>query len=143
MQTMPPVPVVAPGPSNKQKDEYYRFNKAFKEMLKMLISMYPKSTELELAKHGYKLVKFVNQKLPQILFDQTIVQPHEEYIMDEDDSFFVDPAFGLPEDYSAVYRFLVPKLKEMWLQCTEGDRVRVWNSIKNLVVLCKQCRKAD
>lgn len=117
------------------------FNKATSVFLKALLLMQPTILEFKLIRIGFKVIKKLNAKLPLALWRATVEDPYESYIISRDDSFFVNAAFEAPNDYSLLYRKMVPMLVDVWIRSSDNDKNTVWEHLQRLLNLSKKCRQ--
>lgn len=116
---------------------YKNFNKAFKMFVRDLMRAYPNHSEFKLMHTGYKMIKTVNKRLVHSLFKSTM-KPYYEQILKKDDSFFLTPDFTIPDDFSAIYKAMVPIFIRLWKE-SETNREAVWNHMHVLIALSKKC----
>lgn len=122
----------------RQKGNYTEFNKAFKGFIKDLSRSYPDVPEFKMMLGGYKVVKTLNKKYVSQLFKSTI-NPYVKNIMERDASFFINPGFTLSDEYSIVYKAMVPVFVNLWTKSDEVNREAVWNHLQYLILLSNKC----
>jgi hypothetical protein len=125
-----------------KKTKYVTFNKAFSLFIKDMISKFPSAMEFKLIRAGYKVVKALSVKLVHKLFINS-VDPYVSYIRSKDDSFFMDKNFSAPEDFSLVYREMVPVFVGLWKALDLRGREDVWLHLHRLLDLSAVCRNGD
>jgi hypothetical protein len=122
------------------KNPYKNFNKATKMFIKDLMRSYPTIPEFKMILAGYKMIKSINKKLVHQMF-VTTVEPYTENIKKRDDSFFT-AEFKLPEDYSIVYKAMLPVFVNLWQVCDEVNREAVWTHLEYLLKKSEKCKTA-
>lgn len=123
------------------KNVYYElFNEKLNEFFKDLIVSFPDITEFKRFKSGLTLLKNIDIKSPQAIFNNYVVTKFKESILSKDDSFFLDnDDFGIVSSRKDYWIEFIEQLKLLWKTIDNDNKDIIWKYLHILYVLSEKC----
>ena len=111
-------------------------NKKLNEFADDIILCFPEvSTDFDVFKTMLNVAVCVDKEAPLRMFEQCVVKPYEDYILNRNEDFF------LTETYDPSYTDIniVNKIKKVWKTMDELNKSIVWKYLDVLLKLSKAC----
>jgi hypothetical protein len=123
------------------KNVYYElFNEKLDELFKDLIISFPDITEFKRFKSGLTLLRNVDPKSPQAIFNNYVITKFKEAILSKDDSFFLDnDDFGIVSARKDYWIEFINQLKLLWKTIDNDNKDVIWKYLHVLYVLSDKC----
>ena len=130
------------------------FNNKLHEFMNDLVETFPELRDLRLMKSSFIMVKSINPKLPQQIFNDHVANEFEDSIVARDEKFFMD------YDYDVILQKvqqhggdnvakldahgmnIVGYLKNIWKDLSNDNKDVIWKYLAVLLILNKKCRGA-
>jgi len=123
------------------KNVYYElFNEKLDEFFKDLIVSFPDITEFKRFKSGLNLLRNVDPKSPQTIFNNFVATKFKNAILSKDDSFFLDNNdFGIVSTRKDYWIEFIEQLKILWKTIDIDNKDIIWKYLHVLYVLSDKC----
>lgn len=123
------------------KNVYYElFNEKLDEFFKDLIVSFPDITEFKRFKSGLNLLRNVDPKSPQTIFNNYVITKFKDSILSKDDSFFLDnDDFGIVSTRKDYWIEFIEQLKLLWKTIDHDNKDVIWKYLHVLYVLSNKC----
>lgn len=119
------------------------FNDKADEFVRDLVSAFPTIAEFRQLKSALTLLRSVDPKRPQIIFDSAVLTRYRDTILARDDAAFQNiqlQELSDPEQRNAWLPF-VDRLKGMWGALSRDDRDAVWKHFFVLLTVSDRIKK--
>jgi hypothetical protein len=125
------------------KNLYYElFNEKLSEFFKDIIESFPEIIEFKRFKSGLTLLKNVDPKSPQNIFNNYVVTKFNEAIIKKDDSFFLENNdFGIVSTRKDYWIDFINQLKSIWKTIDQENKDVIWKYFQVLLILSEKCVK--
>jgi len=122
------------------KSVYYElFNEKLEEFFKELIVAFPDISEFRKFKSGLTLLKNVNSKTPQIIFNEYVATKFKDALLAKDETFFLDnDDYGITVKKDYWNEFIV-QLKLLWTNINQNNKDVIWKYLNLLYILNEKC----
>jgi hypothetical protein len=123
------------------KNVYYElFNEKLDEFFKDLIVSFPDITEFKRFKSGLNLLRNVDPKSAQTIFNNYVITKFKDAILSKDDSFFLDNNdFGIVSTRKDYWIEFIEQLKLLWKTIDNDNKDIIWKYLHVLYVLSNKC----
>lgn len=125
------------------KNLYYElFNEKLSEFFKDIIESFPEIIEFKRFKSGLTLLRNVDPKSPQNIFNNYVVTKFNEAIIKKDDSFFLENNdFGIVSTRKDYWIDFINQLKSIWKTIDQENKDVIWKYFQVLLILSEKCVK--
>jgi hypothetical protein len=98
-------------------------------------------TDFRVFKQSMKLLSIADERSIHQSFNKYICVPYAEYIMSENEVFFLHTDVETHEnlDVASVNFSLIRILRDRWMTLHDHDREAIWKHLKVLVILNRRC----
>ena len=125
------------------------FNNKLQEFLVDLSETFPELKDIRMLKSSFVMVKNINPRLPQKVFNEHIAREFDQKIRNRDENFFLEYNYeDIVENVSKIGGVqgnavqaldFVGQLKRVWRDLTEENKDVVWKYMTVLLVLNEKC----
>ena len=130
-------------------ESYYSlFNKQVEEFFKNIIEGFPSSSDYETIKKefkslkgGFSMLKNLDEKKPQYIFKEYIVNEYRDKIMNKDESFFLDKKYDITSSQKEYWVDFIRNIKNVWVTMNDESKENMWKYFKILVLLSDKCEQ--
>lgn len=125
---------------------YENFNSNLENFVRNLTSNFGDVVEFRQLKTAITLSKNLNEKKPEHMFREYVVDRYRKEIMTRNENFFLNPhSFQNQLDGIITgetdFDLLFAKLKELWTTLDEPSKKQIWDWITVLIVLSDKCHR--
>jgi hypothetical protein len=111
------------------------FNQKADEFFKDLIDGFPKTPE-------YNVLKNMDNKQPQRIFRDYIIETYRDKIANEDESFFLSKNdFEITSRRKEYWMDFIDKIKMAWAKMDDENKKIIWKYFRLLVALSDKCEE--
>lgn len=124
-----------------QKEVYFNlFNEKLDEFFKDIIIAFPKINEFNKFKVGLTMLKNINPKSPQNIFNNYIIQKYRNAILIRDERFFLDITdFDINSKRRDYWIDFINQLKLIWQTIDDNNKDIIWKYFNILLILNDKC----
>lgn len=116
-----------------------RFNVTTEEFLTQLVNTFPNVAQLQQFKTGFVLLKTVNSKQPQVIFDAYIAGKYRDQIMTKDEQFFMNEKYDVDPSEKDHWESFIETLRGLWKGLSDDNKEKIWQFFRVLLVLNDKC----
>ena len=118
------------------KDRFIEvFNIKLMEFFKKIITMYPNNKDFKSMRAQLRLLVTNSPKSPSEYFNKYVTQRYLQYILEKDDTFFIDL------DLSGTPFASLNYLKNVWVTTDEKTKKAIWEYVLLLTKLSEKINK--
>lgn len=125
------------------------FNQKADEFFKDLIDGFPKTPEYNVVvgefrtlRSGFTLLKNMDNKQPQRIFRDYIIETYRDKIANEDESFFLSKNdFEITSRRKEYWMDFIDKIKMAWAKMDDENKKIIWKYFRLLVALSDKCEE--
>jgi len=123
------------------KELYYNlFNNKLNEFFTDLITVFPDIKEFQTFQSGLSVLKNVNVKSPQIIFNNHILNKFKEEILKKDENFFLNEAeYDILVKETDYWLDFIKQLKIIWKTMSDENKEIIWKYLHILCILSDKC----
>lgn len=126
--------------SSKKMVFIERFNSTTEEFLSQLVTTFPNVLQLNQFKTGFMLLKTVNNKQPQMIFDSYIAAKYRDQIMNKDEQFFMTEKYDIESSSEKDHwETFIETIRGLWESLTDDNKEKIWQFFRVLLVLNDKC----
>ena len=122
------------------------FNKQVDEFFRNIIDGFPSSPDYDVVKKefrslkgGFGMLKTLDEKKPQVIFKEYIVNDYRDKIMNKDETFFLDKKYDITSSQKEYWVDFIKNIKTVWLSMNNDSKENMWKYFKILVILSDKC----
>ena len=123
------------------------FNSKADEFFKDIIEGFPKTSEFDnvvpefrTLTSGFALLRNVDERRPQKVFRDYVLNNYRDMIANEDERFFLETSdFGITSQRKEHWIDFIDKLKIEWKSMDNASKSIIWKYFKVLVYLSDKC----
>lgn len=119
------------------------FNKKLFEFTEDLMFIFPEVADFRVFWDTVNWAVAINRNIPQEFFNNCVVAPYTDKILNRDETFFLQESYDEYNAYLQEYNNdlnLVQKLKSIWKDLDEGNKATIWTYLRLLLVLSEKCK---
>jgi hypothetical protein len=119
---------------------YDRFNENTEELIKDLMNAFPDAPDqFKYFKSGFYMVRNLDPKTPQRIFDTYVSDKYRDYILTKDEAFFLthDIEVNSHKDYWDEF---INYIKGIWRTLDVENKEIIWKYFHVLLVLSDKCK---
>lgn len=123
------------------KEIYYiLFNEKLNEFFTDIIAVFPDIKDFKTFKSGLSVLKNINVKSPQIIFNNHILNKFKEEIYKKDENFFLNEAeYDILSKETDYWLDFIKQIKNIWKTMSEENKEIVWKYLHILCILSDKC----
>jgi len=120
---------------------YELFSDKADEFLKELVDNFPDfSTEFKRIKTGMMMLRNVDPKAPQRIFNEYVLNKYRDAILKKDESVFLEETqFDIYSNRKEYWLEFIDNLKLIWKNLSPDNKEIIWKYFHVLVVLTDKC----
>lgn len=124
-----------------QKEVYFNlFNEKLDEFFIDIIIAFPKINEFSKFKVGLTMLKNINPKSPQNIFNNYIIPKYRNAILIRDERFFLDITdFDINSKRRDYWIDFINQLKLIWQTIDDNNKDIIWKYFNILLILNDKC----
>lgn len=116
-----------------------RFNEKTEEFIKDLNVAFPEVEQFKYFRSGFHMVKNLDPKTPQNIFNTYVSATYREYILNKDESFFLSHEVEIPT-YKDYWQEFIDYIKKIWKTLDTDNKEIIWKYFHVLLVLSDKCK---
>lgn len=119
---------------------FERFNEKTDEFIKDLTTSFPDIEQFRYFKSGFTMLKNFDPKSPQRIFNTYISTSYRDYILNRDESFFLDHDINVnASERKEYWNEFISYIKEIWKGLDESNKDVIWKYFHVLLILNDKC----
>lgn len=119
---------------------FERFNDKTEEFIKDLTASFPTIEQFKYFKSGFTMLRNFDPKSPQRIFNTYINSSYREYILNRDESFFLNHDIDVHSSERKEYwNEFINYIKDIWKTLDEDNKEIIWKYFHVLLVLNDKC----
>ena len=119
---------------------FERFNEKTYEFIKDLATAFPQVREFSEFKSGFSLLRNTTPQTPQKIFNNYVLSKYRDFLVRQDESFFLEEKeFGLKDDSKEYWFDFIQKLKSIWKDLDAENKQVIWKYFHVLILLSDKC----
>jgi hypothetical protein len=121
---------------------YDIFNKKLIEFINDLIYICPEVDDFKSFKIATHMSACTAPKLPQKMFNECVVQPYSNKIVERDENFFLTESYSNFDDYFKEFGYtidIVGSLKSIWKTLDDENKKTIWKYLQILMQISNKC----
>lgn len=118
---------------------YDRFNEKTDEFIKDLMVAFPNVEQFKGFKSGFYMVKNLDPKTPQRIFETYVSSTYRDFILNKDESFFLSHEIEL-KSHKDYWLEFIDYIKEIWKTLDDENKDVIWKYFHVLLVLSDKCK---
>lgn len=119
---------------------FERFNDKTEEFIKDLTASFPNIEQFKYFKSGFTMLRNFDPKSPQRIFNTYINSSYREYILNRDESFFLNHDIDVHSSERKEYwNEFINYIKDIWKTLDEDNKEIIWKYFHVLLVLNDKC----
>ena len=117
-----------------------RFNEKTDEFLKDLTTSFPDVEQFRYFRSGFNMLKNLDPKSPQRIFNTYVSTQYRDYILNKDESFFLNHEIEVSyTDRKEYWNEFIGYIKNIWKSLDDDNKDVIWKYFHVLVVLNDKC----
>lgn len=119
---------------------YDRFNEKAIEFFSDLTSTFPEITEFKRLKTGLTMMSNLEQKSPERIFRQYVLNKFKEQILKKDEAFFLNHTdYEIHSNKKEYWTDFMNQIKSIWSTLDDSTKEVIWKYFHILLVLSDKC----
>lgn len=118
-----------------QVNYYNIFNDKVSEFFTDLSKAFPDVKEFSSFKTGLNLMKNLDVKKPQQIFDKYISTPYRDYFLKRNEDFFLTNQYDIWSEHVDYWQNFITKLRYIWKSLKDDNKDVIWKYFQVLVAL--------
>ena len=118
------------------------FNEKVDEFFKDLIVTFPEVHAFRRFKSGLSLLRSMNEKTPQKIFKEGMIDKYRKAMLEKDESVFLKGEYVMSKDYYEAYEQwdeFIDMMKKLWLTLDSENKEIIWRYFHVMIVLSDKC----
>jgi len=123
------------------KEVYYNlFNDKVDEFFKDLIQSFPNITDFRKFKTGLMMLRNVNSKMPQQVFQMYVLSKYRDAMLNSDETVFLNHTYEEVDGNEKEYWLkFIDQIKKIWKTLDDSNKRVIWKYFHVLIVLSDKC----
>lgn len=123
------------------KDMFYDlFNEKVDEFFKDLIVAFPSISEFKRFKSGLTMLRNVDPKSPQSIFNNYIVSKYRDAMLNKDEDVFLKTEFDIHSRRKEYWLEFIHQLQSIWKTLNDENKEVIWKYFHVLIILSDKCK---
>lgn len=118
------------------------FNEKVDEFFKDLILAFPEVSAFRRFKSGLSLLRNINEKTPQKIFKEGMIDKYRKAMLEKDDRVFLEGNYTMSKDYYEAYEQwdeFIDMMKKLWVTLDPDNKETIWRYFHVMIVLSDKC----
>jgi hypothetical protein len=118
------------------------FNEKVDEFFRDLILAFPEINAFRRFKSGLSLLRNINEKTPQKIFKEGMIDKYRRAMLEKDESVFLEGEYAMSKDYYEAYEQwdeFIDMMKKLWLTLDSENKETIWRYFHVMIVLSDKC----
>lgn len=129
---------MSPLSANEKKAFCDIFNTKAEEFMKELVTSFPEVKQFVTIKSGFSLLKNLDPKKPQEVFNNLVYNKYKDRIMIKDEEFFLYTNFNIKE-HTDYWEEFIDNIGGIWKTLDNENKEIVWKYFHVLIVINEKC----